>query len=103
MVVRNAKIGLGSLGGAIALILGWRYWTIGALAYPQPGTDYFAMAVLAGWILVVLPWLSFRERRALRREGLVCPHCDRLWRYPDRKKLAATGRCVSCGDDFAGG
>ena len=97
---RSIGIVFSSLFACLALVLGWRYWTIGALEYPQPGTDYFAMVVLTVWLLVFVPWLHFRESRGLRQHGLVCPHCDRVWRFEVRKKLLETGTCPHCHADF---
>lgn len=90
----------GSLFACFALVLGWRYWTIGALEYPQRGTDYFAVTVLTAWALVFVPWIHFRESRSLRAHGLACPHCDRVWRFPLRKKLIETGTCPYCHTEF---
>ena len=100
VALRSIGIMLGSLFACFALVLGCRYWTIGALEYPQPGTDYFAMAVFTVWLLVFVPWLHVRESRGLRQHGLVCPHCHRVWRFPLREKLLKTGTCPFCHTDF---
>jgi len=97
----NVAILLGSLVACFALILGWRYLSIGALSDPQPGTDYFALVVLSAWGLIIAPWLCISESRGLRKHGLVCPHCGRLWRFPVRKKLLSSGACPYCHTNLA--
>src|SRR4030095_13521158 len=89
-----------SLFVCFALVLVRRYIEIGALAYPQPGTDYFALIVFTLWLLFFTPWLSLWESRNLRRHGLICPHCARLWKLRLRKKLLASGSCPYCHTGF---
>ena len=71
-----------------------------SFGHPQPGTDYFALAVFTTWIFTFCPWFLRRESRNLRELGLVCPHFDRLWRPSLRKKLFAARACPYCRADF---
>lgn len=98
--LRGVAVMFIALFACFALVLGWRYWTIGALEDPQPCTDSFAMGLFTAWLLVVIPWLLVRESRGLRRHGLVCPHCDRVWPFRRRKKLLETGACPYCRADL---
>jgi len=86
----------GSLILCFALVMGWRYFTIGALEYPKRGTDYFAVVVFGLWVLACAPLAGFRERQSLRLHGLYCPHCHRQWRLSARKQLFASSSCPHC-------
>jgi hypothetical protein len=98
--LRTIIILLVSIFACVVLILGWRYFTIGAFEYPRKGTekvtDYFAMAVFVIWGLAVFPWLYVRESRWFQQHGLFCPHCGRTWQAPLLGRILGTGTCPYC-------
>ena len=94
---RNGRNVLISLFVCAALILAWRYCTLGALEDPRRGaTDPVAIAAVFIWVLAVAPLLSCREMRALRQYDLACPHCGRKWRALLLRNILAAGSCPYC-------